>query len=247
LAKQSYNTKRTTPVTIIPETVSYTLKKIAPLTENQRVFFDEWNNGQNLLLCGCSGTGKSLISLYSALRTVFDHRQPQTHILIVRSTQQTREQGHVKGTIAEKEAPFENIYKNIVADLIEVDSKFNNHEAYDKMKDTGVIKFVSTSFIRGETYNDCVIIVDEWENMWGRELASVLTRVGKNSRIIFCGDLAQTDLTKVAERDGFMNFIKVVRNMKSFTTVDFQIDDVVRSALCKEFLQTQYDLGISFL
>lgn len=246
MSKKSF-VSRQVPANIIPATVSYNLKNIKALTENQKLFFNEWKEGQNILLSGSSGTGKSIISLYSALKTVFDRNQPQTHIMIVRSTVQTREQGFVKGSIEEKQAPFESIYRNIISDLIEVNANFDNEFAYDRMKQTGIIKFISTAFIRGETFKNCVVIVDEWENMWGSELASIVTRLGENSRIILCGDLAQTDLKKAYEREGFKDFIKVIKNMKEFTNIDFTIDDVVRSSLCKAFLQSQYNLKVSFL
>ena len=206
------------------------LKKVDPLTENQAIAFNAWDDGQNLVLSRYAGTGKSYIALFLALETVLDPETPQDKIIIIRSTVQGRDQGFLPGTTEEKEAPFEEAYKSICDDLFVWKNSYNN------LKELGIIEFKSTSFLRGNTYNNAVIIFDECQNETEQVGDTVMTRVGKDSRIILCGDGHQEDI----RNSGFGSLIKILNKMKSIYHVEFDLEDICRSGTCKEYLLAKY-------
>jgi phosphate starvation-inducible PhoH-like protein len=219
------------------------MKRIEPITKTQTALFDGWNNGKNILAVGSAGTGKTYISLYLALKDVMARNQYK-EIIIIRSSVQSREQGHMPGDAKEKMAHFEAPYVDIVNDL------FERADAYGIMKQKNMIRFMSTSFIRGLTFNDALIIVDECQNMRWDELRTIMTRVGDNSRIIFCGDTKQDDLACSKNRldvSGLRHFKKVIDRMSSncFETVEFTIDDIVRSGVVKEFIIAEEQLELA--
>lgn len=221
------------------------LYKIDPKTENQSLFFSEYDKGKDIIIQhGCAGTGKTFLAIYKALESIFNN-EGVDKIIIVRSQVQTRSAGFLPGTKEEKEAEFEAPYKQIIPLLMKPE---NNSEiiTYETMKANGYIEFHSTSFIRGETWDNAVIIVDECQGMTYHEEKSVITRAGVNSRIIMCGDVAQNDLhdKKGTSSSGLEDVIKVIRNMKehSFGYIDYKPEDVVRSGLVRDFLITEYEL-----
>ena len=219
------------------------MKRIEPITKTQSSLFEGWSNGKNILAVGSAGTGKTYISLYLALKDVMARNQYK-EIIIIRSSVQSREQGHMPGDAKEKMAHFEAPYVDIVNDL------FERADAYGIMKQKSMIRFMSTSFIRGLTFNDALIIVDECQNMRWDELRTIMTRVGDNSRIIFCGDTKQDDLACSKNRldvSGLRHFKKVIDRMSSncFETIEFTVDDIVRSGLVKEFIIGEEQLELA--
>jgi phosphate starvation-inducible protein PhoH len=196
------------------------LKQIVPLTENQKKAFDAYDSGKNLVLHGIAGTGKSFISLYLALDKV----------VIIRSVVPTRDMGFLPGKPKEKTEIYEAPYFAICSEL------FGRGDAYSVLKQRNDIEFITTSFIRGVTLNNCIIIVDEIANMTLHELDSVITRVGKNCRIVFSGDFRQSDFTKENDRSGLLKFIEITKKMKSFEFIDFNENDIVRSAMVKDYI-----------
>jgi phosphate starvation-inducible protein PhoH len=219
------------------------MKRIEPITKTQSSLFEGWSNGKNILAVGSAGTGKTYISLYLALKDVMARNQYK-EIIIIRSSVQSREQGHMPGDAKEKMAHFEAPYVDIVNDL------FERADAYGIMKQKSMIRFMSTSFIRGLTFNDALIIVDECQNMRWDELRTIMTRVGDNSRIIFCGDTKQDDLACSKNRldvSGLRHFKKVIDRMSSncFETIEFTVDDIVRSGLVKEFIIAEEQLELA--
>jgi phosphate starvation-inducible protein PhoH len=209
------------------------MKRIEPITENQRKLFQSYLEGKNLLALGSAGTGKTYISLYLALKDVMANNEYK-EIIIVRSSVQSREQGHMPGDAKEKMAHFEAPYVDIVNDL------FGRGDAYQIMKQKNMIRFMSTSFIRGLTFDDSLIIVDECQSCNYHELDTVITRVGNNSRIIFCGDIKQDDLRMVSrnrnDTSGLRDFVKVVKKIESFDLIEFTQEDIVRSGLVKQYI-----------
>ena len=107
---------------------------------------------------------------------------------------------------------------------------------YGQLKQKGIISFLTTSYIRGTTFNDSVIIVDECQNMTFHELDSIITRVGRNCRIIFCGDFFQADL----KNNGLNDFMKIIKAMEEFDFIEFGINDIVRSDFVKSYLVQKY-------
>lgn len=214
------------------------LKRINPLTENQKKAFKSWNSGFNLLLHGLAGTGKSYISLYLALREILENNSQYKHIVLVRSAVPTRDIGFLPGSVKDKTKVYEMPYQTICSDL------FGRGDAYDLLKTKRIIDFTTTSFIRGNTFYDTIVIVDEVNNMSFHELDSVITRLGDNCRMMMCGDYRQSDLNH-HERGGLMSFIKILDDMKGFFHVEFEIEDIVRSGLVKEYIIAKHKHGIT--
>lgn len=206
------------------------INPIEPLTDNQAKAFREYGTGKNLLLHGIAGTGKSFISMYLALKDVLSPTSTFKKVVVVRSVVPTRDMGFLPGSQKEKIKVYEAPYYIICSEL------FGRGDAYDILKQKNICEFISTSFIRGTTLNDSIVIVDEMQNMTGHELDSVITRVGKNTKILFCGDFRQSDFTKDQERNGLKDFLRVLDNMKSFAYIDFDEEDIVRSGLVKEYI-----------
>ena len=216
------------------------LKPIQPLTKNQHKTFDAWYDDKNLLLHGYAGTGKTFISLYLALKELFELDTGYNKIYILRSAVATRNLGFMPGDLSEKIEVFEAPYVSICTELT------GRSDAYETFKKSGILDFVSTSYIRGITLHDCILVVDEIQNMdWG-ELSSVITRMGENCSIIFCGDFRQSDFRgrQKESRKDVMNFMKVLENMiDDFTMIEFGVDDIVRNKMVKNFLVTSDKLG----
>lgn len=219
--------------------LNFTLKKIEPLTQNQRLTFEAYAKERNLLLHGIAGTGKSFISLYLSTKQILESNDRYKKVVIIRSVVPTRDMGFLPGNNKEKTKVYEQPYQQIFSEL------FGRGDAYEYMKSKGLVEFISTSFIRGTTLNDCIVVVDEIANMTLHELDSVITRVGKNCKIIFCGDFRQSDFTRSHERDGVRDFIRIISRMKSFTFVDFDENDIVRSEMVKDYIITKDKLGIA--
>jgi phosphate starvation-inducible protein PhoH len=210
----------------------FAMKKINPMTDNQANLFDLFDEGKHILAIGSAGTGKTYISLWLALKSVMSGKE-QKQIIIVRSSVQSREQGHMPGNASEKMTYFEMPYIDIVNDL------FERGDGYSIMKQKGMIKFMSTSFIRGLTFDNSIIIVDEIQNMTDSEINTIMTRVGKNSRIVLCGDVRQDDLVLSKNRadvSGLSKFIRIARKIPSFDIIEFGVDDIIRSGLVREYI-----------
>lgn len=206
-----------------------TLSLIKPMTLNQSRVFKEFHKGQHLLLHGYAGTGKSFLSLYLALHEVVNLRSAK-RVIIVRSAVPSRTQGFLPGTEQEKAAVYEIAYSAIVDDL------FGKAGSYNRLKDLKTIEFTTTSFLRGLTIDDAIIIIDEVQNMVDGEINTVMTRVGQNTRVIICGDFRQNDLANKREESCIRELMNTVRRMASFSTIEMTHDDIVRSGLVKEWI-----------
>lgn len=203
------------------------------ITQNQRVAYDSWDEGDHLVLCGSAGTGKTFIGMYLALADVLDKSYDQDKLVIVRSVVPTREMGYLPGSIEEKVDAYTAPYRAIATEL------FNEKQAYDMLETQGAISFMSTSFIRGQTIDDAIILVDEMQNLTYHELDSIITRVGRNTRIIFSGDYYQSDLSKETDKNGILDFMNIMEVMNNFTTVEFGWADIVRSDFVRDYIMTK--------
>ena len=208
------------------------LKTFEPLTDNQKAFFDAYKRGDYFIaLHGVAGTGKTFCALYKALEEVLDKTNPFKKIIIVRSAVPSREVGHLPGGINEKTEIYRQPYQQICHTL------FGKIDAYQRLEEQGFIEFISTSFIRGMSFDDAIIIVDEMQNLTFEEIDTVMTRVGYRSKIIWCGDYRQTDLNKKKnDMSGILKFFDIAHHMASFTRVEFTADDIVRSSLVKDYI-----------
>ena len=218
---------------------------IKPLTDSQKKVFDAYQKGKNIFAYGAAGTGKTFIALYLALKEVLDQMTPYENVYIVRSLVSTREIGFLPGDHEDKSFLYQIPYKHMVKYMFEMASDSEFEMLYGALKTQETIKFWSTSFIRGTTLDNSIILVDEMQNLNFHELDSIITRVGENSKIIFCGDASQSDLTKTNERNGILEFMKIISAMdQDFESIEFGLDDIVRSGLVRKYLFTKISLGM---
>jgi phosphate starvation-inducible PhoH-like protein len=219
------------------------LVDIKPVTENQTKLFDSYNRQKHLFVYGCAGTGKTFCSLYLALKDVLNEITPYDRVVIVRSLVATREIGFLPGDHEDKSSLYQIPYKNMVKYMFEMTSDAEFEMLYGNLKQQESIKFWSTSFIRGTTLDNCIILVDECQNLNFHELDSIITRVGEDSKIIFCGDATQSDLTRNNERSGVIDFMKIIQRMPEFESVEFDVNDIVRSGLVKSYIVNKLAAG----
>jgi phosphate starvation-inducible protein PhoH len=210
--------------------INFTLKEINPLTENQRAAFE---STKNLVLHGSAGTGKTFISMYLAFKDIRDGIYDK--VILIRSAVPTREMGFLPGREDEKARVYEEPYYNIVSDL------FGRGDGYEYLKEKDIISFMTTSFIRGLTMDDAVVIIDECQNMSFHELDSIITRIGNNCRVVFCGDFLQSDLRE-KEKNGVREFLHILNKMNQFDCIEFGINDIVRSKFVKDYLIAKHAL-----
>mgnify|MGYP003148624766 FL=1 len=220
------------------------LVDVAPLTDNQRILFDSYAQHKNIVAYGVAGTGKTFITLYNALKEVLDDSTPYERVYIVRSLVSTREIGFLPGDHEDKSTLYQIPYKNMVKYMFQMPSDADFEMLYGNLKSQETIKFWSTSFLRGTTLDNAIIIVDEFQNLNFHELDSIITRVGENSKICFCGDASQTDLVKTNDKNGIVDFMNILRKMISFDIIEFDVDDIVRSGLVKEYIIAKLQSGV---
>jgi predicted ribonuclease YlaK len=213
------------------------LLQFDPLTLNQEKAYQSWDEGDNLVLTGTAGTGKTFMALYLALEDVLERDTEWDRLIIVRSMVPTREMGFLPGDKEAKEEAFTSPYKSICTEL------FGDKSSYQKMVTAGQIRFESTSFIRGATFDNSIIVVDEMQNLNFHELDSVITRVGRNSKVIFCGDYKQSDFKYDDDKQGIVKFLQIVEQLRNFTIVNFGWEDIVRSDFVRDYIMTKEMLG----
>lgn len=217
---------------------NFGMRTIQPLTPTQHDMFDSYKEGFNIAAIGTAGTGKTMCAMYLALNDVMK-KKGYEKIIVIRSAVQTREQGFMPGSKAEKESLYSVPYSDIVSDL------FGRKDAYKILETKGMIEFMTSSFVRGLTFDNAIIIVDECQSMTYHELDTIITRVGESSKIVFCGDTKQDDLSiskNRADVSGLAHFLKVLNKIESFETIKFTSDDIVRSGLVKEYILAKEEL-----
>lgn len=233
-AIDDYNKKETKRLTFND------LKSIKPLNEPQRQMFESYFYDNFILANGSAGTGKTYAAIYLGLTDVLTKKAKQDHMIIVRSAVSSREIGFLPGSEDEKMEVYETPYRDIFADL------FGRQTAYDKMKKQKVVKFMSSSFVRGLTWDNAVVVVDEIQNMTFPEINSVITRLGANSKLVVVGDYIQNDLyRKRNDQSGMANFLTVVERMENFDEITFTSNDIVRSAFVKSWICAMEDAGVT--
>ena len=219
------------------------LTTIKPVTDSQKNVFESWKKDKNQFLFGCAGTGKTFISLYLALKQVLNPETPFDRVIVVRSLIPTREIGFLPGDEEDKAALYQVPYSNMMQFMFEQPNEQAFSMLYERLKSQGSFFFLSTSFLRGLTFDNSIIIVDECQNLNFHELDTIITRVGQNSKIFFCGDFGQSDLTKLNEKNGLMDFLQILQNMDEFDCTEFNIGDIVRSGFVRSYLIQKTKLG----
>lgn len=216
------------------------LFEFEPQTENQKKAYNAWDEGDNLVLSGTAGTGKTFVALYLALESMLEKGTPYDKVIIVRSVVPTRDVGFLPGSVEEKQEVFETPYKAICAELFgDAGPAF-----YNKMCTAHQLQFTTTSFIRGLTIDNAIVIVDEMQNLNFHELDSVITRIGNNCRVIFSGDYLQSDFKDPAEKNGLQQFLRIMEQMKYFSVITFGWKDIVRSDFLRDYIMTKEMLGM---
>ena len=221
------------------------LVAVKPITDNQKVVFESFNKkSKNQFLFGAAGTGKTFCALYLALRSVMDLKTNYEKVILVRSLIPTREIGFLPGDEEDKAALYQVPYQNMVQFMFEQPNTQAFSNLYDRLKGQGTLYFLSTSFLRGLTFDNAIIIVDECQNMNFHELDTIITRVGQDSKIVFCGDFGQSDLQKTNEKNGLHDFLRILEEMEEFNCTEFNIGDIVRSGFVRSYLINKIKMGI---
>lgn len=236
--KNDFQRKRKKPIN------NDSMRVVEPLTDNQKKLFEYYDQGKNIFAHGVPGSGKTFILLYKALEQVLDESTPYEKIYIVRSLVQTREIGFLPGNEEDKKSLFEIPYKNMVKYMFNMPDDPSFEMLYSNLKSQGTISFWCTSFIRGVTLNNSIIIVDEAQNCSAHECFSVISRCGLDTKIMFAGDIEQSDLVKASEKTGIIDFLRIIDVMPSFEKIEFEVEDIVRSPLVKEFVLAKKSLGL---
>lgn len=216
----------------------FELRQIKPLTVNQQRTFEAYKNNYNLMLHGYAGTGKTFCAFYLALEELLTGRSNYDKIVIIRSVVPSRDIGFLPGSIKEKIAVYEEPYREICDDL------FGRGDGFNILKMKGLVQFTTTSFLRGMTFNNAIVIVDETNNMTFQEIDTVMTRLGNESRVVFCGDYRQSDLTKPHEKTGIREFMSITKRINSFTHIEFEKEDIVRSGIVRDYIINKTELGL---
>ena len=221
-----------------------TMVSVKPITDTQKVVFETWKKEKNQFLFGAAGTGKTFVSLYLALNDIFNLKTKYDNVVLVRSLIPTRDIGFLPGDEEDKSALYQVPYQNMVQFMFEMPNEQAFNSLYDRLKGQGSLFFLSTSFLRGLTFDNSIIIVDECQNLNFHELDTIITRVGQDSRIIFCGDFDQSDLVKHNEKNGLHDFLRILEEMEEFNCSEFTIGDIVRSGFVRSYLINKAKMGI---
>ena len=221
------------------------LLDIKPVGDTQKKVFEAWGKDKNLFLTGSAGTGKTFILLHFALKAVLEKGTPYEKVVLVRSLLPSRDIGFLPGTLDEKTNLYQDPYRILIRYLFEMPTDQEFEKLYDRLIAQGSLEFYTTSFLRGQTFDRSIIIVDESSNMIFQELDTIMTRVGQQSRICFAGDMAQSDLRKTnGDRNGFYNFQAILDHMEEFETFNFGIGDIIRSGLVRSYLIAKTNIAI---
>jgi len=221
------------------------LNDIKPITDNQKEVFNNFAD-KNLFLYGVAGTGKTFVALYNALKDVLDPKSPRERVYIVRSIIPTRDIGFLPGDEEDKSYLYQTPYQNMVRFMFKRGSDAEFDRLYNDLRNQGTIDFLTTSFLRGVTIDNGVIIVDECQNLNFHELDTIMTRVGQDSKIVFAGDMQQTDLTKTQDRNGILDFVNTLHQIPEVNCIEFDLNDIVRSGLIKSYLINKIKLGLHY-
>lgn len=195
-----------------------------PLTENQKRVLK--SRKDHLLVQGPAGTAKTYSVLARGLVKVSAGDVDQ--IIIIRSPVEIRKIGHLPGDADEKMDPYAAPYIGLLA---EISPKMN----YRALVSKRLLCFTPTTFLRGTTFHNSFVIVDEYQNLSEHELDTVMTRVGQGTQLCVVGDpAAQSDLPR-HEQGEQADIIDTFASMECVDHVQFSVEDVVRSGFVKDY------------
>ena len=220
------------------------LVEMKGVTKNQLEVFKQYATGKNLFLYGPAGTGKTFVILYNAIKEVLDPKINYNCIYIVRSLMPTRSLAFMPGDEQDKSSLYQVPYDNMLRFMFKLPAEDQFDMLYEELKKQGNVEFLSTSFLRGITLDNAIVLVDECQNLNFHELDTIMTRVGQESKIMFSGDFDQTDLREDVEKAGLGQFLKIINEMKEFYSCEFDIGDIVRSGLVRSYIIQKYNTGL---
>jgi len=239
MSKKPKNKARTNKTNEVEKkTAHFELRHIKPLTPNQEKVFNSYQQGYHLMLHGFAGTGKTFCALYLALNEILTGTSIYNKIVIIRSVVPSRDMGFLPGSMKEKIMVYEEPYREIC------DSLFGRGDGYDILKMKGLVNFTTTSYLRGLTFNNAIVILDESQNLSFPECDTVMTRMGDESRLIVCGDFRQTDLNKPHEKEGVTQLMRITNKINTFQHIEFAKEDIVRSGLVRSYIIQEHELGL---
>ena len=222
------------------------LVEMKGVTKNQLEVFKQYAEGKNLFLYGPAGTGKTFVILYNAIKEVLDPKTNYNCIYIVRALMPTRSIAFMPGDEQDKSSLYQVPYDNMLRLMFKLSSEEQFEMMYGELKKQGNVAFLSTSFLRGITLDNAIVLVDECQNLNFHELDTIMTRVGQESKIMFSGDFDQTDLRDDVEKAGLGQFIKIINEMKEFYSCEFYIGDIVISGLVRSYIIQKYNTGLGY-
>ena len=205
--------------------------------------FAKYKENKNLFLTGSAGTGKTFVLLYLAFADVFDDESPYDKVILIRSLLPSRDAGFHSGSLEEKANYYQAPYRQLVKFLFEMQSKDEFAALWDLLIEQESVEFQTTSFLRGQTFDNAIIICDEAQNLNFAELDTVMCRVGQNTKIMFSGDEAQTAFINNDDKEGMYNFQGILGEMEECEVIKFGIGDILRSGLCRSYLIAKEQFG----
>ena len=219
------------------------LLEIEAIGPAQTKAFAAYKEDKNLFLTGSAGTGKTFILLYLAFQDVFNDESPYDKVIVIRSLLPSRDAGFHSGSLEEKAMYYQAPYRMLVKFLFEMQSKDEFAALWDLLIDQESVEFQTTSFLRGQTFDNAIILCDEAQNLNFAELDTVMCRVGQNSKIMFSGDEAQTAFINNDDKEGMYNFQGILGEMEECEVIKFGIGDILRSGLCRSYLIAKEQFG----
>lgn len=195
------------------------------LTPNQKNLKNKIYQNTITLVSGAAGTSKTFTTCYTAFN-IFQSHFDINKIVISKPIRESGENiGFLKGTLDEKIEPYMKSYKDIF-------TKLSNETYVDQMLHHGNITFEPLAYMRGNTYDNSIMILDEAQNAYINQIMLFITRIGKNSKAVILGDISQYDIKE--KYASFQTFWKMVQEVRHVTTHKFNREDIVRNPIIVE-------------
>lgn len=203
-------------------------------TDRQQVHINALTEADQVIISGCAGTGKTYVTATYAAQQY--QSKSYNKIIITRPHVEVgKGLGYLKGDLGEKTMPW-------VTPIIEVLEEHLGKGVVETGIKNGNIEVAPLALMRGRSFNQALILLDEAQNLNFQEIKMLTTRVGEGSKLIINGDIQQSDLK---ESDGLSKIIHLVKKYQlPIPLVEYNIEDVVRSGITKQWLEVYHQEGI---
>jgi phosphate starvation-inducible PhoH-like protein len=199
---------------------------LVPLNDRQRLYIDAIRAHDQVIVCGYSGTGKTYIAATVAAN-MYATKQIDRIILTRPNVSVGKDLGYLPGDLNEKFSPW-------AAPVLEVLMQQLGKGVVDTGIKNGNIEMAPLSTMRGRSFKDAFIILDEAQNTSIPEIKMFLTRIGEGSKVIVNGDIKQSDIN---QQSGLSKIIHLVKKYRmDIPVIEFTVDDIVRSEICKQWI-----------